>query len=73
MCKFKTHKFTKTNELLYPGVVVVTDMLGVNINKAVERKEPVWRRRLQNKIQELRKDLCQFESAKDKEVSNIRH
>ena len=33
----------------------------------------MWRRRLQNKIKELRKDLSQLESSKDKEVSNVRH
>ena len=33
----------------------------------------MWRRRLQNKIEELRKDLSQLESSKDKEVSNLRH
>ena len=33
----------------------------------------MWRRRLQNKIKELRKDLSQLESSKDKEVGNVRH
>ena len=56
MCKFKTHSITKTNGLFYAGAVV-SDGLGVKINKAGERKEPMWRRRLQNKIKELRKDL----------------
>ena len=46
--------------------------MGVKINKVAERKEPIWRRRLQNKIKELRKDLSQFESSKDKEVGNVR-
>ena len=72
MCKFKTHSITKTNELFYAGAVVVTNRLGVKINKAAERKEPMWRRRLQNKIKELRKDLSQLESSKDREVSNVR-
>ena len=27
------------------------------INKEAERKEPVWKKRLQNKIKELRKDF----------------
>ena len=47
--------------------------MGVKINKAAERKEPMWRRRLQNKIKELRKDLSQLESSKDREVSNVSH
>ena len=58
LCKFKTHSITKTNELFYAGAAVVTNRLGVKINKATERKEPMWRRRLQNKIKELRKDLA---------------
>ena len=73
MCKFKTHSITKTNELFYAGAVVVTNRLGVKINKAAERKEPMWRRRLQNKIKELRKDLNLLELSKDKEVRNVRH
>ena len=57
LCKFKAHSITKTNELF----------------KGAEKKEPVWRRRLQNKINELRKDLSQFQSLKDNEVSKVRH
>ena len=41
--KFKTHSITKTNELFYAGAVVVTNRLGVKIDKAAERKEPMWR------------------------------
>ena len=33
----------------------------------------MWRKRLQNKIKETRKDLSQLESSKDKEVSSVRH
>ena len=55
LSKFKTHSITKTNELFYPGAVVVTNRLGVKIDKVAGRKEPMWKRRLQNKIKELRK------------------
>ena len=65
LCKFKTHSITKTIQLFYAGAVV-TNRLGVKINKAAERKEPMWRR-LQ-KIKELKKDLSQLESSKDKKV-----
>ena len=71
--KFNTHSSTKNNELFCAGAVVVTDKLGVKINTAAERKEPMWRRRLQNKMNELKRDLSQVESSKDKEVSNSRH
>ena len=71
--KFKTHSITRTNELFYAGAVVVTDRLGVKINKAAERKEPMWRRWFQNKIKQLSRALSQLEPSKDKEVSNVRH
>ena len=58
MTKFPVSlKHTKTNELFYTGPVVVTNRSGVKINNAAEKKKPLWRRRLQNKIKELRKDL----------------
>ena len=67
--KFKTQSITKTIELFYAGAFVVTTRLGVKIGKVAERKEPVWKRRLQNKIKELRKDLSQLEALKDKDIS----
>ena len=57
LSKFKTHSITKTNELFYAGAFVVTNRLGMKIDKVAWRKEPMWKRRLQNKIKELRKDL----------------
>ena len=33
----------------------------------------MWKRRLQNKIKELRKDVSQLEASKDKGKSNFRH
>ena len=72
LSKFKTHSITKTNELFYAGAAVVTNRLGVKIDKVAGRKEPVWKRRLQNKIKELRKDLSQLEASKDKDISNCR-
>ena len=71
--KFKMHSITKTNELLYAGAVVVTNRFGVKIDKEAWRKEPVWKRRLENKIKLLRKDLSQVEASKDKDFSNYRH
>ena len=73
LSKFKTHSITKTNELFYAGAVVVTNRLGVKIDKVAGRKEPMWKRRLQNKIKELRKDLNQLEAPKDEDISNFRH
>ena len=59
LSKFKTHVITKTNELFYTGAVVVTNRLGVKIDKVAWRKEPMWKKRLQNRIKELRKGLSQ--------------
>ena len=33
----------------------------------------MWKRRLQNKIKEPKKDLSQLEASKDKDISNFRH
>ena len=44
--KFKTHSITKTNKLFYTGAVVVTNRLGVKIDKVAGRKGPMWKRRL---------------------------
>ena len=73
LSKFKTHSTTKINKLFYAGAFVVTNRLGVKIEKIAGRKEPMWKRRLQNKIKELRKDLSQLEASKDKGISNFRH
>ena len=40
LSKFKTHGITKANELFYAGAVVVTNRLGVKIDKVTGRKEP---------------------------------
>ena len=61
LSKFKTKAF------------FVTNRLGVKIDKVAGKKEPMWKRTLQNKIKELRKDLSQLEASKDKGVSNFRH
>ena len=71
LSKFKTHSIPKTNELFYAGAVVVTNRLGLKMDKVAGRKEPVWKRGLQNRIKELRKDASQLE--KDKDISNFRH
>ena len=55
------------------GAVLVPNRLGVKINKVAGRKETMWKRRLQNKIKELRKDVSQLEASKDKDISNFRH
>ena len=70
--KFKTHSITKT-KLFYVGAVFVTNRFGVKIDEVAGRKEPMWNRRLQNKIKGLRKDLSQLVASEDKDISNFRH
>ena len=59
--------------MFYGGEVVVTNRLGVKIDKVSERTEPIWKRRFQNKIKQLRKDLSQLEASKDKDINSFRH
>ena len=66
MGKFKAHSIAKTNELFYAGAVVVTNRLGVKIDKMAWRKEPTRERRLQNKTKELRKDQVNYKHRKTK-------
>ena len=72
-CVSLKHSITKTNELFYAGAVVVTNRLGVKIDKVAGRKEPMWKRRLQNKIKELRKEVSQLEASEDKDICKFRH
>ena len=69
--EFKTHGMT--NELFYAGAVVFTNRLGVMIDQVAGRKEPIRKRRFQNKITELRKDFSQLEALQDKDITNFRH
>ena len=62
----------KTNKLFYAESFVVTNRSGVKIDKVAGIKEPIWKRRLQNNIKELRKDLSQLQASKDKNISNFR-
>ena len=73
LSKVKTHSITKTTELFYAGAAITTNRLEVKIDKVAGRKEPMWNRRVQNKIQQLSKDLSQLEASKDKDISNLRH
>ena len=45
----------------------------MKIEKVAGRKQPMCKRRLQNKIKEFRKVLSQLEASKDKYISNFRH
>ena len=53
LSKFKTQSITKTNEFFYAGAFFVTNRLGVKIDKVAERKEPMWKKRLQKRLKSL--------------------
>ena len=57
--------------MFYAGAAVDTNRFGVKIENVAGRKEPMWKRRLQNKIKELRKDLSQLKASKDKYINFI--
>ena len=38
LSKFKTHSITKTNELFYAGAVIVTNRLGLKIDKVARER-----------------------------------
>ena len=73
LTKFKTRTITKTNELSYAGPVVIINRLAMKIDKVAERKGLMWKRRLQNKIKGLRKNVSQLEALKYKNISNFIH
>ena len=57
LSKFKTHSITKTNELFYAGAFVVTNKLGVQIDKVAGRKEPKILLRLNIVLEELKQRI----------------
>ena len=59
--------------MFYARAAAVTNRLGLKIDKVAGRKELMWKKGLQNKIKELRKDLSQLDASKDKDISNFRH
>ena len=53
-------------------LLLLKNVIGVKIDRVARRKESMWKRRLQNKIKELRKDLSQLEASKDKHINDSR-
>ena len=67
-----TNCITETNELLYATAFVVTEELGYKINerKKIDGKDPPWKRRIQNKINNMRKDISRL---KELETQNLKN
>ena len=60
--KVDVEDITATNMLIYAGAVVVTERLGVNTGKRSQKREPLWKRRLESQIKDMRADLSRVES-----------
>ena len=43
------------------------ELLFIQIDKVARRKEPMWKTRLQNQINDLSNDLSRLEASKDKD------
>ena len=55
--KIKVKSITETNDPIYYGAVLVTDMVGVKIGKTEIKKEPWWKRQLEGQIKDIRREL----------------
>ena len=55
--KIEHNDITTTNDLMYAGAAVVTDLVGVKRGNRQTREEPWWKRCLENQANILNKDL----------------
>ena len=62
--KVRTDTITTTNDLMYAAAVIVSENLGLTREPIKVRKEPWWKRRLTNQIEQMRKDLSRIERLK---------
>ena len=51
-----------TNDIIYAGAAVATEMIGVKAGKKSNNKEPWWRRRLEQRVKGLNRDLGRINS-----------
>ena len=59
-----TDTITTANDLMYAASVIVSENLGMTREPTKVRKEPWWRRRLTNQIEQMRTDLSRIERLK---------
>ena len=57
LAKVMPKDISATNDLLYAGAAVVTEMVGMRKTVSCNRKEPWWKRRLEKQVRELNIDL----------------
>ena len=51
--KIVVEDITATNMLIYAGAVVVTERLGLKTGKRSQKREPLWKRRLESQIRDM--------------------
>ena len=55
--KIVTTDITATNDLIYAGSVIVNEMVGVKRKENYTSKQPWWKRRLEQQVTDLNRDL----------------
>ena len=71
--KIETNDITKTNDLMYAGALLVTDLVGAKRGKRGPKKEPWWKRRLENQIKILNNDLGRVNALIQQKVVKRKH
>ena len=71
--KVQVNDITDVNDLMYGGAALVTEMVGMR-RKRKEREEPWWRRRLEDQVRQLNKDLSRINNLiQQKKIKKKRH
>ena len=73
MDKIKVYSITETNDLIYCGAALMTEMLGVNSNNKRKGKEPWWKRRLEGQVKGLNRDLGLVNALIEKKTVKKQH
>jgi hypothetical protein len=54
--KIENNDISTTHDLMYAGAVLVTDLVGAKTGQKGLKKEPCWKRRLENQLKILNND-----------------
>ena len=72
MSKIEADNITTTNDIIYAGAALVTEMVGANKLKS-KQKEPWWKRRLETKVREMNRDLGRINTLLEKKPIKKKH
>ena len=64
----ETKNITQTNNLIKAAGVWVADQLGLKKNEGGKKKDPWWKRRIEEDIKQLKKDINIFERVKKRQI-----